>query len=201
MFIPIPIPIGVQRIATVQGAVWKFVMCEQCHQSYAYLLKLEATGEAHDLLFLDAEGTAEQARVQAANNFVQKARNIVLAIPCPRCGHYQDDMARNLKQEASINPLQIAGAATVAVACIPLAFGIPYIWMVTVLGAAIGLALLAWGYARAFRFDANAGDPKPRQAFGQQYAIWGERLAELIAAGRSTSDAPEPTAKPLRQND
>src|SRR3954454_22539883 len=106
MHIPIPIPIGVKRVAAVQGAVWKFVSCACCQQRYAYLLKLEATGEDHDLLFFDGKGSAERARAQAEQNLVQKSRNVVLPVPCPSCGFYQDDMARKLKEGASINPLQ-----------------------------------------------------------------------------------------------
>jgi hypothetical protein len=163
------------------------------------LLELEATGEAHDLLFFDPEGTAEQARLQAAHNFVKKSRNVVLAVPCPSCGHYQEDMARNLKQEASINGLQVAGALIVAVAFLPLLFGIPYLWLLTLLGAAIGLAVLTCGYVRAFRFDPNNGDSKPRKALGQQYAVWGSRLAELTAANPNAGDLAKPAAIPPRR--
>src|SRR4051794_12319726 len=106
MHIPIHIPISAKYVAAVQGAVWKFVSCEHCRQRYAYLLELEATGDDHDLLFLDREGSAERARAKAEQNLAQKSRNVVLPVPCPHCGWYQEDMSRVLKEEASINPLQ-----------------------------------------------------------------------------------------------
>jgi len=65
MVIPIPIPIGARRIAAVQGAVWKVVSCACCREPYAYLLQLEATGQDIDLLYLDAQGSAERAQAQA----------------------------------------------------------------------------------------------------------------------------------------
>ena len=105
----IPIPIGARRVASVRGAVWKFVSCTHCQQRYAYLLELEATGEDHDLLFLDEHGAAQRAQAQAERNLLQKSSNIVLPVPCPLCGWYQDDMSKRLKEEASVNRVQIAG--------------------------------------------------------------------------------------------
>ena len=192
MHIPIHIPIGVVRAARVHGAVWKFVTCAHCQQPYAYLLELEATGEDHDLLFLDGKGSAERARAQAEQNLAQKSRNVVLPVPCPNCGFYQDDMARNLKDEASINPRQIAGAVIALLSLVPLMLEIPYIWVLTIVLAVIGLALLARGLVLTFRFDPNAGDPEPRKALGRAHAVWGEQLAELLA----TNPPAEPAAAP-----
>jgi len=180
MLIPIPIPIGVKRVAAAQGAVWKVVSCARCQQRYAYLLELEATGEDHDLLFLDGHGSAERARAQAEQNLLQKGRNVVLPVPCPNCGFYQDDMSRKLKEEVSINRLQIAGLVIAVLSLVPLAFSIPYAWVLTLVLAVAGVALLAYGYVVAFRFDPNAGDPEPRKALGRRHAVWGEQLAELL---------------------
>jgi hypothetical protein len=188
----IPIPIGVNRVAAVQGAVWKLVSCAHCQQRYAYLVELEATGEDHDLLFLDAQGSAERAREQAERNLVQQSKNVVLPVPCPGCGFYQDDMARMLKDDASINSLQIAGVVIVLLSLVPLALGIP--WVLTIVLGVMGLAVLAWGYVVAFRFDPNAGDPDPRKALGRGHAVWGEQLVELLA----TSPPAEPAAAPDR---
>src|SRR5579885_181956 len=99
----IPIPIGVKRVAAVRGAVWKIVSCAQCEQRYAYLLMLEATGEDHDLLFLDAEDSAKRARAKAEQNLSKMSRNVVLPVPCPNCGFYQDDMVRLLREEGASN--------------------------------------------------------------------------------------------------
>ena len=92
MPIPIPVPIRTKYVAAVRGAVWKFVSCTHCQQRYAYLLELEATGEDHDLLFLDGEGSAERALAQAEHNLLQKSQKCVLPVPCPHCGFYQEEM-------------------------------------------------------------------------------------------------------------
>jgi len=194
MHIPIPIPIGARYIAAARGAVWKFVSCAHCQQSYAYLVNLEATGEDHDLLFFDGEGATQRARVKAEENLLEQSRNVVVPVPCPTCGCYQNDMSRMLKEDVSINRFQIAGLVIGVIALVPLMFGIPNIWILTVVLAIAGLALLTWGYVLAFRFDANAGDPEPRKALGRRHAVWGEQLAGLLAAIRPA----EPDANPAR---
>lgn len=191
----IPIPIGAKRVAAIQGAVWKFVSCAHCQQRYAYLLELEATGEDHDLLFVDGEKSAERARAQAEQNLLLKSRNVVLPVPCPNCGFYQDDMSRKLKEEVSINWLQIAGVVVAVLSLVPLAFDIPYIWVLTIGLAVVGLTLVTWGYVRAFRFDPNAGDPEPRKALGRRHAVWGEQLARLLAAGQHAEPPYGPAAE------
>jgi hypothetical protein len=178
----IPIPIGTRYVAAVRGAVWKFVSCAHCQQRYAYLLELEATGEDHDLLFLDAEGSAQRAQAQAEQHLLQKSRNCVLPVPCPNCGFYQEEMAQQLKEEAWTNPAQVAGAVIGLLSLLPLACNIAYNWVLTLVLAAAGLTLLAYGYVLAFRFDPNAGDPEPRKAIGQVHAVWGEQLAKLLTA-------------------
>jgi hypothetical protein len=183
----IPIPMSVTRVAAVQGAVWKHVACAHCQERYAYLLELEATGEDHDLLFLDGEGSANRARAKAVENLLHKSRNVVLPVPCPNCGSYQDDMSRMMKEEVSINSLQIAGVVLAVLSLVPLAFDIPYNWLLTCVLAVVGLALLVYGYVVAFRFDCNRGDPEPRKALGQKHAVWGEQLAELLASGPNTA--------------
>jgi hypothetical protein len=196
MFIPIPIPIGATHVAAVQGAFWKVVLCAQCQESYAYLLQIDATGEEHDLLFLDAQVSSEAARAKAEENLLKKSHNVVLPVPCPHCGFYQDDMSRRLKDEASTNPLQIAGFLIALLAFVPLAFNIANIWIVTVVLAVAGLALLFCGYVVSFRFDPNAGDPAPRKLLGQNNAVWGERLAEVLATIPKAEPSHAPEASP-----
>jgi hypothetical protein len=99
----IPIPIGARYVA----AVWKFIDCSHCQRRFAYLLELEATGETHGPLFFDGQGTAELAHAQAEQTFLLKSRTLVVPVPCPNCGMYQDDMSRKLKEETSINTFQI----------------------------------------------------------------------------------------------
>lgn len=181
MPISIPIPIGTRHVASVQGMIWKFVSCAHCEQRYAYLLQLEATGQDYNLLFLDGKASAESAKAKAEQNLLAKSRNVVLPVPCPNCGSYQEAMSRILKDELSINSFQIAGLVIAAFSLVPLAFGIPYIWVLTIVLAAVGLSLLVYGYAVAFRFDPNAGNPEARKVLGRRHAVWGEQLAELLA--------------------
>lgn len=178
----IPIPIGAKHVAAVRGAVWKFVSCTRCQQRYAYLMELEATGEDHDLAFLDGKGAAERARARAERNLLQKSRNVVLPVPCPNCGSYQDDMAKKLREEASINRVQILGLVIAVLSLIPLTFDAAYAWVLTLLVALAGVALVGYGSVLAFRFEPNAGDPEPRKALGRRHAVWGEQLTELLAA-------------------
>lgn len=182
MHIPIPIPIGAKWVAEARGEVWKLVSCMHCREPYAYILSLEATGEAHDLLFLDGEGSKEEARTKAEENLREKGGNYVLPVPCPNCGSYQDEMVRQLKAEAGINRLQVAGGVITLLAFIPLAFGIPTAWVLTPIVALAGLIVLACGYVVAFRYDPNAGDPEARKAIGRQHAVWGEHLAQCLPA-------------------
>jgi hypothetical protein len=160
-------------------------------------MELEATGEEHDLLFLDGQGAAERAQADAEQNLLNKSRKCILPVPCPNCGRYQDDMAQRLKEEASINPLQVLGAVIVLLSLVPLAFDLKY-WVVTVAAATAGLAVLVYGYVVAARFDPNAGDPERRKAMGQTHAVWGEQLAELLAANPDSEHprTPDRSAQP-----
>ena len=186
----IPIPIGTKHAVAVRGTVWRFVNCERCQQPFAYLLQLEATGEDHDLLFLDGTTSAARAQAQAEQNLLRKSDNLVVPIPCPHCGSYQGDMSRQLKDEASINLHQVAGAAVILLSFVPLAFDVPYVWVATVLVATAGLAVLVHGCLRSLRFDANAGDPAPRREFARRHTVWGERLAALVAENAAAAAAP-----------
>ena len=197
MILPIHIPIGARHRAAIRGAVWKLVDCEHCQERFAYLLELEATGQDHDLLFLDGAGSAARALMQAEQNLLKKSQNLVVPVPCPNCGSYQKEMAQLLKDNASINLLQIVGGVITLVSFVPLAFDIPGIWIFTVVLALVGLTVMARGLARAIRYDANAGDPEPRKALGRQCSIWREQLAELLATAPPTAIVePTPRAAP-----
>ena len=76
VFILIPIPAGVSRVATVRGAVWKVVPCSHCKERYAYLLELEATGEDHDQQVVGGKDSAERARARRGATFKDE----------PQCG-------------------------------------------------------------------------------------------------------------------
>ena len=188
MFIPHFVHPGKKAVASVQGSVWKFVSCEHCPQRYAYLLELEATGE--DLALLCADGSAELALAKAQENLSQKKQRCLLPVPCPCCGHYQAEMSRLLKEEASINQLQVGGGLIAVLGFIPLAFDIASNWVITLAIGLAGVCLMAYGYYLSIRFDPNAGDPEPRKALGQRHAVWGNQLAKLLAASPDVTPGP-----------
>lgn len=181
MHIPIPIPIGVKRVVTVEGAVWKFVSCANCQQDFGYLMRLQANGEDHDLLFLDMEGSIKRAEASAEQNLAKKCHNVVLPVPCPNCGFYQEDMVNILKEEGSSNGYFTAGLVLATLSLVPLAFSIPHIWIVTAAGVLTGLLLMGYADLAASRYDPNAGDPEPRKLHGRKHAVWGEQLVNLLA--------------------
>jgi hypothetical protein len=188
MFIPHFVHPGKKAVASVQGSVRKFVSCEHCPQRYAYLLELEATGE--DLALLSADGSAERALAKAQENLSQKKQRCLLPVPCPCCGHYQAEMSRLLKEEASINLFQIGGGLMAVLGFIPLAFDIASNRVITLVIGVAGVCLMAYGYYLSFRFDRNAGDPEPRKALGQRHAVWGEQLTKLLAASPDVTPGP-----------
>jgi len=171
----------------------KVVSCENCKQSYAILLDVEARGEDLDLLFLDSDGSKDRADAQARENLAAKIRNSVAVIPCPQCGFYQEDMVRQLKENAWTNPVQIIGAIVVLLSFIPLACDISYSWIMTLVLAAAGVMLLVRGYVVSYRYDPNAGDPGPRKVIGQNNSVWGDQLGQMLsqiaaAAAKEESD-------------
>ncbi|HEX4796660.1 MAG TPA: hypothetical protein VH370_22905 [Humisphaera sp.] len=182
----IHVPIGVKHVATVQGEFLRMLTCAHCHEPYAVVLKLEARGENHDVLFVGGEASADLARQKAQQNLLSKSQNVVHPVPCPTCGCYQDDMVRILKEERSINILQIVGGVISCLSLVPLAFSLGTVSVsLTVVMALLGLSLLARGLLQALRFDPNAGDPESRKALGRDQAVWGERLIELLASDRA----------------
>ena len=99
-------------------------------------------------------------------------------------------MSRLLKEEASVNPFQIGGALIAVLGFIPLAMDIAYAWVITLVSGVAGVCLLAYGYYLTVRFDPNAGDPEPRKALGRRRAVWGEQLAQLLAASPDVTPGP-----------
>jgi hypothetical protein len=136
-----------------------------------------------DLLFLDGEESKKRANAQAQENLASKLSKTLVAIPCPNCGAYQTDMAQQLKEAAWMNGTQVAGAVVILLSMVPFAFEIEYTWIVSIAIAAAGASLLAYGYRISYCYDPNAGDPGPRKEIGQKNAIWGERLAQVLADG------------------
>jgi hypothetical protein len=178
--IPIPIPIGTKYYAVLRESSWKVVTCEYCQETYAFVLDIEAQGSDTDLLFLDSSGAEQRAIAQARENLSAKTQNSIATVPCPQCGFYQADMVRQMKEDAWVNPTQIAGAIVILLALIPLTLGIAYVWVVTAVVATAGAALLGYGYVLSSRYDPNAGDATVRKESAQKHAVWGDQLAQML---------------------
>ena len=182
----IPIPIGTKNSVVAHGVVWKMVHCTHCGERYACQVQLAAVGRDVNLLFIDSAGSAERAKTQALEHLSHQARNAVVPIPCPNCGNYQETTARQMKESAWMNRTQIVGGAIVLASLIFLALPFDYIWIATIVLAVVGLAIVAYGYLIAYRYDPNGGDPEPRKAFARDHAVWGQQLDEMIASGQIT---------------
>ena len=103
-------------------------------------------------------------------------------------------MVSYLKEERWVNPLQVAGVLVTILAFLPLVLDMAYCWALTVPVAVVGLGLLGYGYAVAFRFDPNAGDPEPRKVTGQRIAVWGDQLTEALRASETAESVRAPEA-------
>jgi hypothetical protein len=108
-------------------------------------------------------------------------------------------MVKRLKEGASVNWLQVIGAAITALAFSLLFFGSVYAFILAAVLAAGGLSLLSYGYVVAFRFDPNSGDPERRKAISRSKAVWGDRLAEVLRASEiaEATKLPETPAGPV----
>jgi hypothetical protein len=196
----IPIPVATQWVATARGTAWKVVTCSHCRQRYAFPLELETTGtEVGPPLLLASEEGPRRAQARAEENLSKMARNVVFPLPCPNCGSYQPDMIDRLRAEGTSNAPVKAGLIIAALSLIPLAFRIPYIWVATVAGVAVGLGLIGYADWAAARWDPNAGDPEPRKARGRKRAVWGEQLDRLLATGLDPGPAPTGPAAVIPQ--
>lgn len=186
----ISIPIATEWVATARGTFWKVVTCSHCRQRYAFPLELETTGkDVGSPWSLDVEG-AKRAQARAEENLSTIARNVVYPLPCPNCGCYQPDMVDRLRTEGTSNTPVIAGLIVAVLSLIPLAFRVPYIWVVTAVGVSAGLGLIGYADWAAARWNPNAGDPEPRKARGRKRAVWGEQLDRLLATDRGAGPAP-----------
>lgn len=196
MVIPIPIPVTERLVVAAEGTVWKFVTCSSCQEEFAYLLQLEAIGEVSKVIFMDNEEATQEAYAHAQRNLAKKSENVVLPTPCPCCGMYQEEMAAILKEEAYHDRIFGVGMAVTVLSFIPLALSIPNNWLVTIVGVAIGGAIMGYVELAAALYDPNSGDPEPRKRLGKKHTVWGENLAKLRAMlAESEPEVQRPASK------
>jgi hypothetical protein len=200
----------VQRnVVTAKATTLKLVSCANCQQPFGYLLDVEATGEDVDLLGLDHQRSLKRARAQAKQRIVQKGHTGFRPVPCPHCGFYQDEMAQQLREKGWVNPIQVVGAIITLASLVFLCLDLEFAWVLTLLVASAGLAVVAYGYVISFRFDPHAGDADDRKELGRQQTLWGERLEEYLnptsesggAGNRKGLSETEPRPYPDRSPD
>src|SRR4051812_37021344 len=91
---------GLEFTATMRGAVYKHVVCQQCQLEYVYPLSRAATGSDTTFLFFGMQKAQERAHEAAKATLFRKLVRGVEVAPCPRCGWIQAHMvrrARNLR--------------------------------------------------------------------------------------------------------
>jgi len=166
------IPTGMHYFATAEGTFWKIVTCEQCRTTYAYRMKVSATGVGSSPLFLDNEGARARASLGAEATLLRKAERLEVPIPCPACGWYQRSMVRLLRRKVHWG--HTTGVVALVLSPLLLLLDDLLGLMLTGLVAACGLALIVTGFVVRWRSDPNAGDPEPRKQLGQSLTVWGK---------------------------
>jgi hypothetical protein len=166
------------RNAQVPGAVLKLVQCGRCRTEYVYQMHRVGYGSHSSMLFAPDPMSGVRAWNNAAAALHRSLLQEVDPVPCPQCGHYQDDMVaairwrldgwiRDRLQPGLLIFAIMAFAAAAVLASQPLINGLPR-WFY-LLGAMVFLigTLLFFTHARAERWFASRYDPndsthKPR---------------------------------------
>lgn len=86
------IHVGRKFEASATGRAAREVTCEQCGESYVYVVTARAIGQRLSPLGLDDAAAAEAAQDKALRDLPRVLRSTVEPIACPACGWYQDDM-------------------------------------------------------------------------------------------------------------
>lgn len=200
----LPIPYAMEYSSTLRGAVLKVVHCEQCQVEYFYRLERTGQGTGTSLLFLDNEGAAGRATVEAHQSLTAKLERGVDLVPCPSCGWYQRDMLPRARREYRRWMFYVAACLTFGL--FPLAFlgaifnsvnpdspPIPwplFIAVVAVLGS-LGVGLWLVRFVSCRRYDPNRLDVELRKRLGKARALRREDLDKLTKDQQvATHEAP-----------
>jgi hypothetical protein len=77
--------------------------CENCGESFSYAHLAEGQGVGDSPYFLDDEGGAQRAREGANRALRYEIKHGVSIRPCPKCGWYQKEMVRALRQSRALS--------------------------------------------------------------------------------------------------
>jgi hypothetical protein len=166
--------------ANVSGATYKFVECEECKQKYVYRMVRTGAGQGNSLYFLDNAGAQRRAQGQAKAELEHKLKKECDAVPCPKCGLYQEDMVEKMRKEYRMW-LYYTGVFVIFSAFLAAALGIALfgnelkvagvsMFIVAVLGVVGGAGAIAWRIDQASGFDPNAAPAKERLKIAEQKA-------------------------------
>jgi hypothetical protein len=102
-----------QHTITVTQSAVRLVICEECNTEYVYQLERSGEGMGNSVYFLDEAGAKRRAERKAREQLARKMEHACEAIPCPRCGHYQDHMLAKARGEAAFKWGLLAALAMV----------------------------------------------------------------------------------------
>lgn len=180
------IPYGMNYSAVAVGGTFKAVRCEACRHEYVYHLIREGSGDKTSILFLDNDGAKATAEAEAKEELGRLLEKGVELVPCPACGHYQENMrrkARRLHRRWMLYTggtiLVLLGPAAMFATIVnainksePGAASIPWPVFVGVLTAfaLLGSALIAAKYLLARKYDPNSAPVEIRLQLGRERA-------------------------------
>jgi hypothetical protein len=170
---------GTDYTATRSGVVVKFVQCVECDCGYAYEMERTIQASAFSPLGLSGKASARAATEDAVRRLDRALRESCDPVPCPRCGWYQSNMVKRVRQ------IRLRWVKSTAFALFPLSilsalfaldFAAKQYWPLVGLGtlaSLIGLAclLLIARYLLNRRYDPNTQPESKRIAIGESLSL------------------------------
>jgi hypothetical protein len=89
--------VGKRYTATVDGSIYKKVICENCRRVYYYQMSRRAQGEGDSPYYLDNTGASERATERAQRNLERRLAKGSEPVACPDCGRFQAHMIRIIR--------------------------------------------------------------------------------------------------------
>lgn len=183
---------------TASGSIVKEVICEDCGNNYFYEHKVTAQSQEHFGLLVIGATTARNSAQQEAEYKLFKELSSPAAVPCPQCGHYQQNM-RAAARAQRFGCILLLGYAGLILAILPALWGLGAasmryddpgagifaIWLLSVAGllAGTGLVLLSVRFLLNFRFDPNSTDVNERIGLGKQLTLSSDEIQGLKMLG------------------
>lgn len=163
------------RRVTVRGRGWRSPTCERCGTEYVFTFSRTVTERAW---------TRREATRLAEEQLRRVLAGCVEPVPCPVCGHYQEDMCRVLKlgrhgwMMGATVASTLIGLCGVVFGCLasskeddfppwvgPAAFGIG------VLAIVAAVAFFRWQRRRQNEYEPNMTPAEDRIAMGRRRAV------------------------------